>query len=117
MSNTQQASEQNRAKAERVPNARLRAQRLKKNWTQVYVAPLREAGLVLHTIAHTLQLEHTGLEPLKHVQTFLRDKQLLLVLDNFEQVGAAAPALVELLAACPRLKLLVTSREVLHVRG
>src|SRR5947209_15413965 len=40
MSNIQQASEQNRAKAERVPNARLRAQRLKKNWTQVYVATM-----------------------------------------------------------------------------
>src|SRR5436190_23945352 len=40
MSNTQQASKQSRAKTARVPNERLRAQRLKKNWTQVYVATL-----------------------------------------------------------------------------
>src|SRR5947209_388578 len=83
----------------------------------VSLAPVREAGLVLHTIAHALHLEHKGLEPLKRLQTFLRDKHLLLVLDNFEQVAAAAPSLVELLAACPHLKLLVTSREVLRVRG
>ena len=83
----------------------------------VSLAPLQEAELVLHTIAHALQLEHKGREPLKHLQTFLRDKQFLLVLDNFEQVGAAAPSLVELLAACPHLKILVTSREVLRVRG
>ena len=42
---------------------------------------------------------------------------MLLVLDNFEQVVAAAPLLIDLLETCPRLKLLVTSREVLHVRG
>ena len=48
---------------------------------------------------------------------YLRDKQILLVLDNFEQVLAAALALVELLTACPRLKLLVTSREVLRLSG
>jgi len=83
----------------------------------VSLAPVQDAGMVLHTIAHALQLEHKGREPLKHLQTFLRDKQFLLVLDNFEQVGAAAPSLVELLAACPHLKLLVTSREVLRVRG
>ncbi|HZU69521.1 MAG TPA: tetratricopeptide repeat protein [Ktedonobacteraceae bacterium] len=83
----------------------------------VELSPLREAGLVFHTIAHALHLEHKGLEPLKHLRTFLRDKHLLLVLDNFEQVAAAAPSLVDLLAACPHLKLLVTSREMLHVRG
>jgi predicted ATPase/DNA-binding CsgD family transcriptional regulator len=47
----------------------------------------------------------------------LRSQHLLLVLDNFEHVVATAPSLVELLFDCPRLKLLVTSREVLHVRG
>src|SRR5262249_48070800 len=41
----------------------------------------------------------------------------LLVLDNFEQIVAAAPRLVDLLTAAPRLKLLVTSRAALHVRG
>ena len=42
---------------------------------------------------------------------------MLLLLDNFEQVTAAAPKVGELLRDCPQLKLLATSREVLHVRG
>jgi len=47
----------------------------------------------------------------------LRGQQVLLVLDNFEQVTVAAPTLVELLADCPGLKLLVTSRQALRIRG
>ena len=47
---------------------------------------------------------------------FLRSKQLLLVLDNFEQVVAAAPLLEDLMLSCPLLKLLVTSRESLSLR-
>ena len=47
----------------------------------------------------------------------MHDHRALLVLDNFEQVMGAAPTVVELLSACPRLKLLVTSREALHVGG
>lgn len=47
----------------------------------------------------------------------LRDRQLLLVLDNFEQVTTAAGVTTDLLATCPELKLLVTSREPLHVRA
>ena len=42
---------------------------------------------------------------------------MLLLLDNFEQVTAAAPNMGELLRDCPQLKLLVTSREALHMRG
>jgi predicted ATPase/DNA-binding CsgD family transcriptional regulator len=70
------------------------------------------------TIAQTLGLrdveEHSLFESLK---AFLRDKHLLLLLDNFEQVLAAAPTLVELLLACPSITILVTSRAVLHVGG
>src|SRR2546425_7356040 len=51
------------------------------------------------------------------LKAFLRDKHLLLLLDNFEQVLQASPALVELLLACPSIKILVTSRAVLHVEG
>jgi non-specific serine/threonine protein kinase len=52
----------------------------------------------------------------EHVAYFLREKRMLLILDNFEQVGVAAPLLEELLAACPSLKFVVTSREVLHLQ-
>jgi predicted ATPase len=47
----------------------------------------------------------------------LRNKELLLVLDNFEQVLDAAPLVGELLSSCPRLKVLVTSRTLLRVYG
>jgi predicted ATPase/DNA-binding CsgD family transcriptional regulator/DNA-binding XRE family transcriptional regulator len=84
----------------------------------VSLAPLQETVLVLPTIAQALQLEGSGMRsPLEALKLFLRDKRLLLVLDNFEHLATAAPPLVELLVACPSLKLLITSREVLHVRG
>jgi len=51
------------------------------------------------------------------LKAFLRDKHLLLLLDNFEQVLEASPALVELLLACSSIKILVTSRAVLRVEG
>ncbi|HEV2660193.1 MAG TPA: tetratricopeptide repeat protein, partial [Ktedonobacteraceae bacterium] len=93
----------------------------------VYFVPLasiNDVTLVLPTIAHTLGLQHTYAErqqPLAahmdYLKTFLREKHCLLLLDNFEQVVRAAPALAELLAACPRLKILVTSRAALHLSG
>ena len=49
--------------------------------------------------------------------TTCASKRLLLVLDNFEQILPAAPIVAELLRACPGLKVLVTSRAVLHLRG
>ena len=48
---------------------------------------------------------------------FLRDRELLLVLDNFEHLLSAAPLVADLLSACPRLKVLATSRSALRVRG
>ncbi len=84
----------------------------------VNLAPLRDSAFVAPTIAQAFDLKETGQQPvLGLLQAFLRDKQLLLLLDNFEQVLPAAAQLVDLLAACPRLKMLVTSRFVLHVRG
>ena len=47
----------------------------------------------------------------------MRDQRLLLLYDNFEQVTSAAPTAAQLLEECPDLKLLVTSREALRVRG
>ena len=84
----------------------------------VQLAPLSDPDLVVPTIAQTLGLrdveEHSLFESLK---AFLRDKHLLLLLDNFEQVLEASPALVKLLLACPSIKILVTSQAVLHVEG
>jgi predicted ATPase/DNA-binding CsgD family transcriptional regulator len=57
------------------------------------------------------------MEHMEFLEVSLRDKRVLLLLDNFEQVVAAAPDLAELLSACPQLKILVTSREVLHIQG
>jgi predicted ATPase/DNA-binding CsgD family transcriptional regulator len=84
----------------------------------VSLASLHDAGLVPATIAQAEGLLNSGTRPpLEMLKASLRERHRLLVLDNFEAVVAAAPALVDLLAACPYLKLLVTSRETLHVRG
>jgi predicted ATPase/class 3 adenylate cyclase len=76
----------------------------------VGLAPLRDAALVSETIGHTLGAtdglaDHIG------------ERDLLLLLDNLEQVVEAAPELATLVEACPNLRLLVTSRELLRVRG
>jgi class 3 adenylate cyclase len=82
----------------------------------VSLAPISEPSLVRSTIAQTLGLRVPGNESVaERLSGFLQNKHLLLVLDNFEQVIAAASQLVELLRASPKLKLLVTSREVLHL--
>jgi predicted ATPase/DNA-binding CsgD family transcriptional regulator len=84
----------------------------------VSLAALRDADLVLPTIAQAEGLQDKSTRsPVALLQAVLREKHHLLVLDNFEHVIAAAPSLVNLLAACPHLKMLVTSREVLRVRG
>ena len=51
------------------------------------------------------------------LKSYLRDKQLLIVIDNMEHLVAAAPALSELLMSAPRLKMLVTSRSTLQIYG
>ena len=84
----------------------------------VSLAPIQDADLVLPTIAQSLGLQASpSREPLETLQAALREQHLLLLLDNFEQVSAAAPLLLDLLVACPGLTMLVTSRETLHVRG
>ncbi len=84
----------------------------------VNLAPISDSTFVVPAIAGTLGLKETGEQPLHDLlQASLQDRQLLLLLDNFEQVLGAAEHVADLLAACPRLKVLVTSRAVLHVRG
>ena len=84
----------------------------------IQLAPVSDPELVVATIAWTLGVKETGERPLFDLlKASLQDKHLLLLLDNFEQVVSAAPQLAELVALCPQLKVLVTSRAVLHIRG
>jgi predicted ATPase len=76
----------------------------------VGLATLRDPAIVPASIAETLGAK-------EELASFVGARELLLLLDNFEQVVEAAPALADLLEACPNLKLLVTSRELLRVRG
>ena len=76
----------------------------------VSLAPVRDPALVLDTIAQTLGARQ---ELAKHIG----EKQILLVLDNLEHVIESAVELAAVLQACPNLRILVTSREVLRVDG
>ena len=82
------------------------------------LAPISDPTLVISTIAQTLGIKEGGSQPLmERLKEYLRSKQLLLLLDNFEQVVDAAPLIAELLVAAAQLKVLVTSRAVLHLSG
>ncbi len=84
----------------------------------VDLASLSDPALVVPTIAQRLGIwEGTGQSLLERLKEGLHQKQALLLLDNFEQVLSAAVQVADLLTACPRLKVLVTSRERLHVRA
>jgi len=89
----------------------------------VFFTPLDtvpDAGLVLAAIARVFGVE-AGVRPPRELVDILvdtlRDKHALLLLDTFEHVVASAPQAADLLAACPRLTVLVTSRVALRVRG
>ena len=82
------------------------------------LAPLSDPDLVPSTIARTIGVrEGGGLPPLENLKAYLHDKRILLVLDNFEQVMDATGGVQELLQAAPELKLIVTSRIPLKIRG
>jgi predicted ATPase/transcriptional regulator with XRE-family HTH domain len=84
----------------------------------VALAPLTDPALVAATIAGALGLPPApGRSLLASLQDYLRDRQMLLLLDTFEQVLPAASLVAELLQAAPQLKILVTSRAALRVRG
>ncbi|HMA33222.1 MAG TPA: tetratricopeptide repeat protein [Chloroflexia bacterium] len=84
----------------------------------VALGPITDPALVASTIAGTLEVREAPGRPLgARLKDYLREKAMLLVLDNFEQVMDAASLVADLLAEAPRLKLLVTSRAILHLRG
>ena len=84
----------------------------------VSLAAVRTPDLVLPALARQLGISESSDGAVHNdLIEHLTNKQLLLLLDNFEQVLAAAPSLAPLLAACPDLKLLITSRAALHVSG
>jgi predicted ATPase/class 3 adenylate cyclase len=84
----------------------------------VDLAPVSDADLVTSTIVQTLGMQDIGEQPLvERLKAYLKSKQLLLILDNFEQIVAAAPLMEELLVAAASVKILITSRTVLHVYG
>jgi predicted ATPase/class 3 adenylate cyclase len=84
----------------------------------VNLAPLSDPNLVATSIAQILAVrERDGRSLLDDLKDYLQPKQLLLLLDNFEQVVDAAPLVGKLLAAAPGLKVLATSRMPLHLSG
>jgi predicted ATPase/class 3 adenylate cyclase/DNA-binding CsgD family transcriptional regulator len=84
----------------------------------VNLAPMSDPALVVSTIAQTLDIrEGTGQPLLERLREELQQKQMLLLLDNFEQVVTAGVQVIDLLTSCSRLRALVTSREVLHVQA
>lgn len=80
----------------------------------VNLTPVIQAELVLPAMATALGIQRPSVENLK---TALHKKNILIVLDNFEQVVEAAPQLIPLLGDAPGLKIIATSREALRVRG
>jgi predicted ATPase/transcriptional regulator with XRE-family HTH domain len=80
----------------------------------VALAPLGDPALVAPTVARSLGLRETADQTLRE---YLREKRLLLVLDNFEHLAGAAPEVLALVEHCPSLVVLVTSRSPLRVRG
>jgi predicted ATPase len=84
----------------------------------VDLSPVRHPARVASAIASALGIHEAGeVEPAEALENDLRPREMLLVLDNFEQVVEAAPMLGRMLSAAPGLRLLVTSREPLRIYG
>jgi predicted ATPase/class 3 adenylate cyclase len=84
----------------------------------VSLAPINDPMLVMPTIAQALGIRDRAEQPLSaRLAEVLYQRRVLLLLDNFEQVVGAASQVADLLTSCPSLKVLITSREVLHVRA
>jgi predicted ATPase/DNA-binding CsgD family transcriptional regulator len=82
----------------------------------VSLAPVSDPGIVASVIAQTLDLREAA-PTLQTLEAFLKGKNLLLLVDNFEHVLEASPLVPQLLRNCPRLCVLVTSRTALRVEG
>jgi predicted ATPase len=85
--------------------------------TVVELAPVHDPDLLVATISNALGIKPIGGESIELLAAALRAREVLLLLDNFEHLRDAGPVLVELNSNAPRLKLLVTSRVVLHLSG
>lgn len=84
----------------------------------VDLSALTDPDLLASASAHALGVrDGGGRPPLENLKDFLSGRELLLLLDNFEQIAAASHTVAELLLAAPGLKLLVTSRIALRIRG
>jgi predicted ATPase/class 3 adenylate cyclase len=82
----------------------------------VLLAPVTDPEVVPLELARVLGIEELPSQPIiEALKAGLAGRRTLVLFDNFEHVGPAAPLLAELLAACPRLKLIVTSREPLRI--
>jgi predicted ATPase len=83
----------------------------------ISLGPIVDPRLVVSAIAAALEVVEGSVPLLDAIRNVTRDRTMLLVLDNFEQVLKAAPVVSEILAAAPRVKALVTSRSPLHIHG
>jgi predicted ATPase/DNA-binding XRE family transcriptional regulator len=84
----------------------------------VALAPVSDPALFMSTVAQALGLREAGGRSVRElVHAHLRDRQLLLVLDNFEHLLEAASEVTALIASCPLLRVLATSRAPLRLRG
>jgi len=84
----------------------------------VPLAPIADPELVVSSVAQVFDVREVAGRPLLDgLRKTLRDRHVLLVLDNFEHLLDAAPLVADLLAFCPDLKVLATSRTPLHLRG
>jgi len=86
-------------------------------WAFVDLSPVRDPSLVVDAVRGALGARISGRRPaFEGLVAYLREREILLVLDNFEHLLAAAALASGLLAACPRLRVLATSREALRLR-
>jgi predicted ATPase/DNA-binding SARP family transcriptional activator len=81
-------------------------------------ADITDPELIIPTVCQTLDVaEQPGVAPTRRLRDWLRERELLLVLDNFEQIAAGSTVLAELLGDCRGVTMVVTSRESLHLMG